>query len=1297
MAGKFTYATDVLNDKVLAEIAAFPHSLIIIADGKVLSPGSKVKIKQSIEIIYEGYVLTPDELNSKEFLKEFKVNPIDVEIDFKKEVVTVEYEGSKYVLKGGPAIETFSVDNDGGDGMNDLIITIDSQQIDTKNVDVYVIESISIQYKGEDVDLNDLLRGKVDKSISVDIDEKKGVVTISYDGGEYRIVGDLAIQAFTVDNLDVGTGPDLFVFVDDAAVAGDGEDVKVKKEVTIVYDGKEVGFDELVENDIDVSVDPMNGIVSIQYLGGTYRLAGEGVIEKFYIDNDGGDGAYDLVVYIDEDIVTEGGKDKVKKSLHIYYLGEEISIGDLAQNQAAKKNGIRVTVDPLNEQVQIEYDGGEYILKGRDVVDAIFIDNDGGDGAFDLIIYADDKIILTDDGTTKVKKEVIILHRGEEITAEELGGLSGVDVVVDVKKQEVEISYDGGSYFLKGDYAAELFSATINIVDIPTDVTIPTDGTPPDDIISGTAAFEIYVDSNLVAEKGKVTVVSDVRIFLDGAEIAGTDLLENDDFDVKIDEDKGKIKIKYDGAKYELKGGAAVEAFLRQGFDTTIDLSTLGPLYGPASGLGLSQPTVSGGLGQGVDALLTFDFLEIGTWENESLTVSVNDVKIDLGDFDLNSLDSQYQPEATLPEGVTVSRESSGYLTVENNGESVVSDPWGHDQSHSYKIVIPASILAENANADGSPIIIFSANLDGNFQDETYAIANFAFSENSTGDVENSGGPADEAPTTGRPTDVQATIDRFAAIDVDLEIFSDLYIRAIFKSIATSGVEEILNAFEVYQSSQDYIDEFVSLSTFSESIVFRALDTLSEFSPTDHVRGRLFLVDYKPSADEIVDDFNSLVELLHTDMTEEAGHIIDGLTAEHSPLIWANRRAGDFANMRINDLQPNLDALIDKFEGVDTIVLSDLQSELDFDNADDIIAEINRLTLPDLGLDTLASLSNDITQEIHNLEIASNNLSVYLSPGEAGVPVTIAAQLDTVATDKLTEMLEGINDTYESMDHFDNWSQNLVQAVVSEKTSEINSANITGGVGAAFYLVGGAAFIAAGPASALAMLGSVTYLAGSAFAAAGLIKDTVESDYGRSHINLDFPNFEFDGISALNSFDFITAEAEERGGFEEVLEKIEESEITAGNGLRSFTEVSMFLATVDSFEYLEIERGDWGSPEEKEERLVTEVRNQTKEMDDHLEKLFNFEVDWRVGTHGHPSSANWNTRNGLGDWTEEGTIDIDFNVDDFIGDNVVGFQARVTKGFLGNDALLISWHRDTSFSDRFDAVQSFNLSDVEWM
>jgi hypothetical protein len=339
--------------------------ILVRGDGVMLRPGDKVDIKESISIVYDGNSYSAAEFAGLALEGKFD---IEVLIDVEEEEIIIEFGKVKYTLRGEVALNAFWVDNDGGDGEPDLVVEINTVEVDTKNIDVRIVSDLKIRWNGEEVDPYDLARGKVSKEIDVDIDEKRNEVTITYDGGEYVLRGLGVIQAFTIDNFDT-EGVDLWI-LNEENLAGDGDDLDIDKakDITIIYGDKEVGFDDLEdEKHIDIELDIRENTIMVSYDGAEFTLRGKGAIERYFLDNSKEDTDYDLAIYVDEKSLKKGAdlNSSNDSPLEIYLLGQLVSFEELTS-----ADGVDINIDPDKGKVTVEYRGVSVKLDGDFIVEA---------------------------------------------------------------------------------------------------------------------------------------------------------------------------------------------------------------------------------------------------------------------------------------------------------------------------------------------------------------------------------------------------------------------------------------------------------------------------------------------------------------------------------------------------------------------------------------------------------------------------------------------------------------------------------------------------------------------------------------------------------------------------------------------------------------------------------------------------------------------------------------------------------------------------------------------------------------
>jgi len=284
--------------------------LQLYVDGELIPFGTKsVKVKDTVEFIYDGKSYSLEELRKKE-----KDVDLDVTFDFDKGEIEIDYRGTEWKLKGDAAFEALYVDNDGGDGEWDLQVFVDGKAV-KKNDAAGLIDSLEIIYKGKEMDPDGLMK---QKDIDVDIKNgKDGYVVIEYDGARFTIEGQMAVALFMIDN-DGGDGKhDLFILTPGGVAENKGKTVKADAdELVILYQGKEVDLEDLLdEKDITVEIDVANETVTIEYDHGTYVLRGAGYIERLRLDDTSVEGDLDLLIYVEEHkgvstvVVEYNGKD----------------------------------------------------------------------------------------------------------------------------------------------------------------------------------------------------------------------------------------------------------------------------------------------------------------------------------------------------------------------------------------------------------------------------------------------------------------------------------------------------------------------------------------------------------------------------------------------------------------------------------------------------------------------------------------------------------------------------------------------------------------------------------------------------------------------------------------------------------------------------------------------------------------------------------------------------------------------------------------------------------------------------
>jgi hypothetical protein len=365
--------------------------LLIRGDGILLRPGDSVDINQSLSIIYEGEFYTAGEFARLAAQGEFD---IEVLIDVTEGEIHVKYGRLEYELRGTVAIKEFTVDNDGGDGVNDLVVLIEGRLIPDTHIDNPIVEQMTIMWKGEEVNPYDLAQGLVERSIYVDIDPQRDQVTIIYDGGEYVLRGQGVVRKFAVDNIDFAGGPELYIvtYEDNFLSAGEDEDDYDRRDgveagdgdrISLVYDSDLVTFDFLVDEGIDISVDPRAEIVTVKYAGATYTLRGKGAVERFYKDAEDvrGGVADDLVFYVDDAKLQGGDSERPRDALEVYYKGKELTLEQLAEAE-----GVTVAIDLDRAEVKVHYEDWSYTLTGDFVVELFGGVLDPAKGEIDALI-----------------------------------------------------------------------------------------------------------------------------------------------------------------------------------------------------------------------------------------------------------------------------------------------------------------------------------------------------------------------------------------------------------------------------------------------------------------------------------------------------------------------------------------------------------------------------------------------------------------------------------------------------------------------------------------------------------------------------------------------------------------------------------------------------------------------------------------------------------------------------------------------------------------------------------------------
>jgi hypothetical protein len=671
---------------------------------------------------------------------------------------------------------------------------------------------------------------------------------------------------------------------------------------------------------------------------------------------------------------------------------------------------------------------------------------------------------------------------------------------------------------------------------------------------------------------------------------------------------------------------------------------------------------------------ISFDFLEIDTWNDKSFFVYVDNKPVDLGSFYFRSNEVNDDNSGITGDGIEWVRASH---TREHISGPAKNANWV-DQIHYINLWVPREAVSGNQIT-----VRFDARLDQDVSNESYAIDNFVIA----------------TERTGRSDQVQEFIDLYAEYaHVDIAHLLDWQIDTIIEIVdgRLQNAQDVRALRSVYQDSQMYIDEISSNENLSEAVVIEELNVqVNGFDSDSHKKMRDYL-----DSNEVTWHFYGLrlsasVATIDKDTNEDEVALILSTVQNPNPtysdlVIYED----DFATSAINNK-----AALNNAGGLVWV----------YGKGKSIIEQIMLLTLPAFEQDVLTSFTNDIKQEMQKLTVASNSLSLWLEPDPQSRPgVTIEQELGLLSDEQLKLMLKHINTSFESMHELDKWSDWLLYSVADEITSDFTSANLASGVGAGLYLLGGAAFLASLAVSVnpLVLAGSVAYFAGSAVASASSAKDYADTDFGLAKVEYDLPDFDLDGISAVESFNYILNEAQDRWDLNEAIETasteaqdrwdlneaIETASTAAGDAVEKFTDTSMFLMALESALSVDIDRGSDGSRVHKERNLIRRLNDKTEEMDDFLEDMFAVNVYWATCEHRIASADRWD---GRGRWHKGGTDDdvyIDTNTTK--GSHLVGFQALITDGFLGDKALLVEWHRDTNFLSRFDAVQNFDLTDV---
>jgi hypothetical protein len=676
---------------------------------------------------------------------------------------------------------------------------------------------------------------------------------------------------------------------------------------------------------------------------------------------------------------------------------------------------------------------------------------------------------------------------------------------------------------------------------------------------------------------------------------------------------------------------------------------------------------------------ISFDFLELDSWDNESFFVYVDNKPVDLGSFHVYSNEVNDDNSGITGDGIEWVRASS---TREQISGTAGSSNWT-DQIHHINLWVPRDAVSGNQMT-----VRFDARINSGVSDESYAIDNFVIA----------------TERTGRSDQVQEFIDLYAEQTYDdIAHLLDWQIDIIIEYVdgRLENIQDFRALWSVYQDSQMYIDEISSERNLSEALVLAELNNqVNGFDSDSHIQMRDYLDLNVPDWGLYFWYLSGAVGNIDKDKNEaEVESILSILlNPVYSDLVMYE---DDLATSTIDNKAALNDA-------------GDLDWVYGYVKGNSIIDKIADLTLPNFQQDVLASFTNDITQEIDNLVAASNSLSRWLEPDPQSRPgVTIEQELGLVSNVELLSMLDHIRTSFDSMHKLDDWSDMLLNSVADEITSDFTSANLASGVGAGLYLMGGGAFLGALATSAVAInpfvaAGSIAYFVGSAVASGSSVKGYADADFGLAKIEYDLPSFNLDGIAAVDSFNYIIQEAEDRYALNEANVALVESgvypanrvdliEITseiAADAVTKFTDTSMFLMVLEGALSIDIDRGSGGTRAHRENDLIRRLYDKTKKMDDFLEDSFDVKVDWATGEHGFPHADQWN---GLGDWHEEATDrNVNIETTDPSGDNLVGFRARISDGFLGDNTLYVDWHRDTDWGGRFDAVQNFDLTDV-WM